>query len=177
MESYKIHNTSRAVHTRFIRTISPGKAKMKQHVGGGELRILRSRPLVVSEEVLARHLEEIKAKQKVGALEVRTLDGRLVNLEDMSVGAGEPKVATPVPQMDSAKNDKNLNIGEQLPQFPGGIPMGAVPAGTDATGAGIPGPLESEDPVDHSDPPAEETEEDVPADATVTSGKKKKGHR
>jgi hypothetical protein len=182
MERFNIVNTARAQHTRQLRNSSPGKALMKQHVGG-ELRVLRARPLQVSKETLVKHLEELKKKQKMGHLEVRSMDGRLVNLEDLTAGPAVPSVPAPQFALDSAKNDKNTNVGEHLPQFPGGIPVGAVAAS--AEGAGIPGTLESElaqseegsseeEPVEAEEELASDVELSDPA---ATPKKKKKGNR
>jgi len=154
---------------------------MKQHVGG-ELRVLRARPLEVSKEVLEKHLEELKTKQAMGHVEVRSADGRRVDLETLSpMGDVVASPSLPNVLLDSANNDKNQSVGEQIPQFPGGIPMGSVTSSGE--GAGIPGTLESELSGSEDEPSDEaftaEGEEELPSDVELsdpaaTSKKKKK---
>ncbi len=184
MELFNIVNTARSPHTRMARASAPGKAQMKQHIGG-ELRVLRARPLQVNKETLLKHLGELKAKQAMGHIEVRTSDGRRVDLETLApIGDVVASPSLPNHLPDSANNDKNQNVGEHIPQFPGGIPVGSVSAS--AEGAGIPGTLESEQHGSEDEPSDEaftaEGEEELPSDVELsdpaaTSKKKKKSNR
>lgn len=191
MESYKLINTSSMPHTKAARVAAPGRAHKKLFLGGS-LRVVSGTPTIVSEEVLQLHIVQIKEKLKSGELEVRTLDGRLVNLEDLKPGEGAPTPKAPDFPLDSAKNDKNEGIGENLAQFPGGIPVGSLsPTG----GEGIPGPLGENEVADAQraeheatddelvldDPAADPDGEltDIPSDTAVSSHKShgKKGKK
>lgn len=182
MESFKVHNSVRDVKTRLQRRMAPTSPRMKQYLGGGELRVLRGRPVVLTREQLEVHLEELKERTAAGVLWVSTMDDQEVDLETLSptmLPPAEPKAPEPV--LDSANNDKNEGVGQAIPQFAGGLPLGAVPS-TDAPG-GIPGPLEAEQllesaPVDPAAAPEEmaaEEPSEMPFEdpASNPSGKKK----
>ena len=170
---YKIHNTVREIRTRSIRQAAPQHARMKQYVG--ELRVLRGRPLTVTGATLEKHLEELKAKSAQGLVEVQTMDGRLVNLSDMSASATPAQSPAPRPPLDSANNDKNQSVGENIPQFPGGVPLGSV--GSAGGEGSIPGPLGSESAEDESSPDLGDPAGEELTEAQGTDAKKKKGKR
>jgi len=171
-EFYKIHNTVRATRTRSVRQAAPQHARLKQFVGG-ELRVMRGRPITVTQATLEAHLAELKEKAGQGLLEVQTMDGRLVDLTDMSTTTPSAAPPAPHPPMDSADNDKNQSVGESLPQFPGGVPLGSV--GSAGGEGSIPGPLGMEDEEAEEPSPALELEELT--EAQGTDDKKKKGKR
>jgi hypothetical protein len=187
LEHFQVLNTSRSRFNRLQRFQAPKHGGLKQFIGGGEHRIIRGSPLVISETTLMKHLVELRDKAEQGLLEVRTVDGRLVDLESFT--AQPPLAPVPVPNrpLDSAARDKNQGVGEFVPQFPGGVPIGAVPGG-DAPG-GIPGPMEQDQAPAPSAPPSpaaladddlnedEEVEFSDPAAAAPAPSKGKKGKR
>jgi len=117
---FYIHNTIRSRHNRTQRAASASHRGMKQYIGGTH-RVIRSQPLAMAESVFRTHLDEIKAKAKEGLIQVKTRDGRLVDLESLTpttpVMEGNP---LPKPPLDSIQND--MPAGENRPQFPGGLP-------------------------------------------------------
>ena len=63
------------------------------------------------------HLEEFRTKAEAGILEVRTEDGRLMDLYTLQPIEGLPLERKPFPRLDTVKNDKPA--GEAMPQFRG----------------------------------------------------------
>jgi hypothetical protein len=88
MTTYLIHNTARSPKTRGVRSGNATHRGLKQHVLGSQRRLVRGRPVSLTEDELLVHLEELQGKAKVGLLEVRTSDGRLVDLDKVSPQAG-----------------------------------------------------------------------------------------
>ncbi len=124
--TYAIHNTARARHTRGVRSTNATHRGMKQYVTTGQHRLIRGRPVIVTEEVLLTNLEELRKKNKAGILEVRTLDGRILNLDTLV-----PPVATfppplPHPPLDSVARDTQ-NVGNPMQLFPGGESLTTTP--------------------------------------------------
>lgn len=72
-----------------------------------------------------RDLEDLKKKAKMGVLEVRTSDGRLVDLSTMTAAPAPAVAPLPNPPLDSAAND--IPAGQATPQFPGGKPVQSLP--------------------------------------------------
>ena len=111
---YMLRSVVRSIHNRTQRAALPVKPRRKQYVGNDMIRLAHGRATVITEDQLVRNIADIKAKVAAHILEVRTMDGRLFDLE-----TGQP-VEAPVtentqPQFptDSVANDKNfegLNI-------------------------------------------------------------------
>lgn len=112
---YAVHSVVRGRHNRTARAALPQKPRRKQYVGAEQLRLAHGRPLIITEEQLRKNLADFKTKQAAHILEVRTLDGRVVDLETLQpMTAAETAARTsPAFPLDSVNNDKN---------FPG-IPM------------------------------------------------------
>lgn len=118
MQMYLVHST---IKTRG----NPTVRRKVQFVGSQQTRLLKKRPLQITEEQLLKDLAEYTAKEKKGLLVVKTRDGRKVDL--LNIKTGEPiptEEATPTPPLahpplDSAAND--INGGEKMSQFKGGI--------------------------------------------------------
>jgi hypothetical protein len=87
------------------------RAKFVQKLAGGDVVVRRARPVRVSEATLLKHLDEIKAKSALGLLEVRTSDGRMLDLNTLKV-AGRATVPKPMPDFpaDSVARDKPINV-------------------------------------------------------------------
>lgn len=104
---YVICNTSRARHTRAARAGLPQNPRMKQYVGSMQQRLVRGQPLLVSEDMVKANLEELRAKQAAHILELRTQDGRLVDLQTMEPMPLAPTPPLPHPPLDSVRNDRH----------------------------------------------------------------------
>ena len=111
---YVIHSGVRKRHTRGLRMARAAgtRPKFVQKLGGGDIVVRRSRPVAVAESVLNTHLEEIKIKQSMGLVEVRTMSGELVDLNTMKTAA--PKVAPPKPK----PSDKSVAADKPGPAEP-----------------------------------------------------------
>jgi len=125
MAKYAIHSTVRGRHNRTLRAQAPAHHRLKQYVGQNQTRLVRSRPLTISEEELLRDLEELKKKSLMGILEVRTLDGRKMDLETLAPLPAAPSSPLPNPPLDSAAKD--TPAGQPMPNLPGGKPIQSLP--------------------------------------------------
>jgi len=183
--TYAIHSTVRGQQTRTQRATQGQHARLKQHVGEKQRRLIRGRPLIFSEEDFLKSLPEIKEKAEMGILEVRTVGGELIDLETLQPRNVAPApTPLPAPPMDSIARDAPW--GEKIPPLPGDV----LPEGTGEPtlltqlGDGIeedsidprpwPTPEEGEVPVEpapeEEEVPVEPAPEDVPADRETQSG-------
>lgn len=121
MNTFTVHNTSRARHNRSLRMNAPEHGGHKQYIGG-EHRVIIGRPITFSAEKLQLHLEELKQKAKYGLIEVKGADGRKIDLETFeSVGTIPATPPLYNRQPDSIANDSQMH-GWAQPQFAGGLP-------------------------------------------------------
>lgn len=164
-----VHNTARSVSTR-VQRATAGVRRKNQALGGGELRLIRNRPTELHKELFFRHLNELRQLAKEGRVEVRTRDGRLIDLLTMEVGPAPVVPPLPNPPLDSIKNDRIP--GAALPQFPGGL----VPDLSEES-TGIPSSLDAQ--RAEGEDAQVSSEEEVGLESTSTSGDKssKKGRR
>ena len=90
------------------------------------LRLVRGRPIQVTESVIRTLHAELIAKEQLGILHVATPAGLRVDLATMAVIEKEP-ATVPLYQrpLDSIDRDLNTGIGAMLPQYPGGISLSA----------------------------------------------------
>ena len=160
---FLICNSTRGRANRTLRAQQAKHHPLRQHLGGGKYRIIRGRPITLTESEVMTHIKEIREKVLSGALEIRTQDGRLVDVE-----TGEPmtdlqkSMPLPNPPMDSIANDKQ-NVGQRMPQFAGGDTEGDT-SDVPALVAGAP-VTETEETTPAADPPAAPPTDDKPADA------------
>ena len=117
---YHLVSTARSVRTRTVRANNPTHSGLKQFIAG-TYRLIRNRPLVFTEEMLRKHLDEIKQKNAIGMLEVRTPDGRLVHLDTLEPMSATPSPPKPVFRQDSIANDDAW--GEKVEGVPAGVPL------------------------------------------------------
>ena len=103
--NYLIHNGSRGRHNRVVRAAQPAHGGHKQYVCKSALRLVRGRPLQVSEATLQEHLDEIREKESQGLLYVTTPQGFLVDLVTLTTVPLAPESPKPNPPLDSAAND------------------------------------------------------------------------
>jgi hypothetical protein len=114
---YYLHNTSRSRHTKAQRLATAERRGAKQFFG--ESRLLRGRPLTVTEVWILANLEELRRKVAGGLIEIRLADGRaldLATLQPQGIVIPSPPLPCPVP--DSIKNDPPSGI--PMPIYPGG---------------------------------------------------------
>ena len=126
-----VHNTVRRVTTRSLRTRSPGRHRFTQRINGGAIVVKRKCPRTYPESVIMANLEALKEANAVGALEVRTKGGELVDLSTMTAAPQEAP-ASPPPnfKQDSAKDDVNPqrppraseNVNTPTPEAQGALP-------------------------------------------------------
>lgn len=163
---YIIKNVSRGRHNRTLRAQNPAHYRQKHHIGG-EHRLRRGRSLVLTEEQLLKHLPELMEKERVGVLEVFTMDGRRIFLNDRKVSPPPVSPPRPNPLPDSAARD--IPAGQPMPMLPGGVPVTDVaPALDSVLASGVPGPMGATEPAP---PPVPKDIEDkvAAAQAAATS--------
>ena len=115
--SYAIESTVRKVAFRTHRAQAAIHTRKKQYVGGGQLRLVAGRRMLISEEFLQANLAELQEKAAGHILQVRTLDGRLLDLKTMIAAAPAPVSKVPHPLLDSLANDKQ--VGMYIPPYVG----------------------------------------------------------
>lgn len=137
---FLIHNGARDVATRNTRAQRPAHGGLKQYIMNGTRRLVRGRPVLVNEEQLKQHIEELRGLAKEGVLYVTRTDGSKVNLHDDAFPASPaapPANPTPNPPLDDA--NKDTPHGAPLGTFPGEapppkdftMPVDAPPAATE----------------------------------------------
>lgn len=94
-----VSSTVRSVHTRLTRALAPERARFKQYILGGSLRLVRNRPLVISEEQLKHFNKELEAKYKAGLIVVRedSPDGPIHQFEKKKRRKSTPPPPPPQP--------------------------------------------------------------------------------
>lgn len=118
--TFHIHNTSRSRFNRTQRAAAPEHGGMKQYIGG-EHRLVRGRPLVMTEAQIQKHLPELVAKKAQGLIDVKTADGLSIDLKTgRTVTLAPPPAPLPNPPLDSIQNDKPAGLNR--PQIAGGLP-------------------------------------------------------
>jgi hypothetical protein len=126
-EMYYVHNVTRGRHNRTQRAGQPRHHGLKQYLGGGKYRSIRGRPIVLTREQVMQHIEELVKKVDAGIFELRTQDGRIVDIRTGEAAPRGASAALPRPVLDSIANDTQ-NVGEQMPQYPGGDVEGTAGA-------------------------------------------------
>lgn len=111
-QQYVIHNVSRARHNRAARAALPQNPRMKQYVGAQQQRVVRGHPIIVSSEMVQKNLEELRAKHAAHIIELRTRDGRLVDLATLEAAPAGPIETKAHPRLDSVANDRNFPVPE-----------------------------------------------------------------
>lgn len=86
---YYVVNAVRSVHTRLARAQAPERHRFKQFILGGSVRLLRNRPVSITEEQFIEFKDELKAKVDNGAILVREGSpyGPLANMDVKEVEA------------------------------------------------------------------------------------------
>lgn len=175
---FLVHNGSRAKANRTLRAKSPEHGGFKHYVFNNTQRLISARPLLITEEKLKQHLEELKEKQSKGLLYVTTPQLEVVDLETLSVvAAPAPEGPKPNPPLDSAANDKPVGWAvNSVPQEPPPpaeftMPVDAPTAAIENPVAEVAAALEPEVAPEPAPAPAIDTSPQTP------QGKQKKGNR
>lgn len=118
--SYAVHSVARSRYNRTERAQRATRARFKQYIGDQQMRLVRNRPVIITEEVLLANLEELRAKTAEHLIKVTTVDGRDVDLETFAVAPAPPAEPKPTFKPDSIADDKPWGIkmepGEYLDQ-------------------------------------------------------------
>jgi hypothetical protein len=114
---YFVHNAARSRHNRSLRAAGATHQGLKQYIGGGQHRLIRGRPVALTEEKFQEYLPELKEKLAAGLIHVKTADGHHIDLETLEVAKGIPSAPLPKFPLDSAANDKPW--GEKIPPYVG----------------------------------------------------------
>jgi hypothetical protein len=157
-----IRNSVRSRSNRTLRAKQPMRAPLRQQLAGGKYRVLRGRPITLTEREVMEILPELVAKVDAGALEICMLDGRPIDVRTGEPLVG-PRVSPPLPNppMDSIANDKQ-NVGQRMPQFAGGdTETGDSDVPALVAGAAV---RDEEDPP----PPPPPAQDDAPPVASTT---------
>ena len=118
-KTYQVHNACRSVHTRTTRMTNPVHGGLLQYIGGTH-RLVRGVPLNFTEEQLLQYMDELKALHAQGMIVVKTLDGRVVDLDTLVPAPEKPTPPLPNPLLDSIQNDEVW--GQPMASMPGGMP-------------------------------------------------------
>lgn len=161
---YVVRSVIRGRSNRTARAMQAGRRGFVQRFAGGFI-VRRARPARITEAVLKANLEEIKKAVRELRVEVVTPSGQLVDLDTFSVAPPVADKPLPNPPLDSAKNDKNANIGYKVPPNPTGTPLDAEVPELLQRGSLL---VEEEELEVEPDPPTQQ--QLVPTSGEVTSG-------
>jgi hypothetical protein len=128
MALFAIHSTVRAKHTRTARTASPGTTRLKQFVGRNQTRLVRGRPIFMDEDELVECIDDLREKENAGVIEVRSEDGRLLDLRTLALAEAKASVPLANPPLDSLANDPKRGQYMPPPDAPMSYDPNAVPA-------------------------------------------------
>lgn len=102
---YYVHSVVRGRQNRAGRAQLGQRPRLKQFVGHEQVRLVRGRPVVLTETQVRQNLEELRAKVAGHVLEVRTPDGRPVDLDTLTPAPRLPSPPLPHPPLDSIARD------------------------------------------------------------------------
>lgn len=122
---YLLKNVTRGRDNRTARAMQAGRIPFVQRFAGGTILVRRARPARISEAALKANLAEFIRAVDQAKIVVTTMSGRVVDLRTFEVAPQAAEKPLPNPPLDSAKNDKNQNIGYDVPPTPEGTTMDA----------------------------------------------------
>jgi hypothetical protein len=117
MTQYAVHSVVRAAAHRTHRAQLPAALRKKHYLGTEQVRLMPGRPLIITEDMLRRNLEDFRSKAALHILEVRMMDGRVVDLATLEPGPAAPTPLLPHPKLDSVADDKQ--VGQYIPPYVG----------------------------------------------------------
>jgi hypothetical protein len=106
-----VHSLVRDVRTRTLRAKMPKRARFKMYLAGGKHRLIRKRPLVLTDAAFEELLPELLEKAAVGLLEVRKEGRVLVDLDNPF-----PERTPPKPEKKPAPAPKKKKKEEPAPE-------------------------------------------------------------
>lgn len=124
---YYVVNAVRSVHTRLARAQAPERHRFKQFILGGSVRLLRNRPVSISEEQLIAFKDELKAKVDSGAILIRegSPQGPIVNMDvkEEPIKEEAPKEEKPEekkeePAKEEEKSEDKPSLDDFVPPPP-----------------------------------------------------------
>jgi hypothetical protein len=118
-----IINARNSRTSRTARAMSSTRSRSSQFVGGDQIRVVRSRPREVTKSWLMANIDEVRQKVQQGILDVKSLDGRSVNLDTFEIAPPIIVIPpTPQPREDTVAND-TPSLGGAVPQYPDGTSL------------------------------------------------------
>lgn len=175
---------------RTQRAVQPGRMPFVQRFAGGTIMVRRARPARITEAALLANIVEITKAVRQHKVIVTDMSGRVLSLDILESAPAPAEKPMPNPPLDSANNDKNQNIGYDVPPTPEGTTMSApepeLLKGTQTEETAPmdepphpppPGPFPTDIPVPDQAPEemASETPEALPSTSSETSHGKHKG--
>ena len=108
---FLVHNGARSRTNRALRALQPVHGGLKQFICDGSRRLVRGRPVQLTEDEIHRHLAELQSLEAKGLIHVTVGDGRPFSLARCEIEPGSP-VANTRPEMplDSAARDDNQGM-------------------------------------------------------------------
>ena len=114
---YAIHSVTRHPKNRTHRAKLPAAMRKRQFIGPQQRRLVPARPMLMDEEELVKNLEELRQKAAARILEVRTTDGRVVDLSTLEAAPAVHSPPLPHRRLDSVEYDKK--VGQYIPPYVG----------------------------------------------------------
>lgn len=135
MTSYALHNISRSRMNRTDRAALGKKPRLAAYItiNGQARRLIRGRPTIIGAEVLEKNIDLLRSLEKEQVLEVRTLDGRRVDLSTLTAAARMSSAPPPNFLPDSMARDEAWGerippqLGDAIDEDGNEIPMDHVP--------------------------------------------------
>jgi hypothetical protein len=162
---YFIHNVSRKGHSRVARAQAPAHRKA-QFVLAAQKRLVRSRPLRISEEELLENLSSLQSMVKAGQICVVNQDQGVVDL--LTLQESKVVISSPRPQfpLDSISRDRNGGVAMSINNQPPPAEFVMPVAPPDAT---VDEPIEDVVETEASEASEEEVLAALGMDSTKTS--------
>jgi hypothetical protein len=164
-QRYQIHNMTRSRETRAGRAaVARERSRTVLMLGGGSIRVMRNRPLPVTETTIRKLHAELVNRVEVGAAKVTTDKGEPVDirtLKALSKGTKLVEGPKPKPKPDTVADDKPA--GNKMPKMEGGVPQGVE----------LPVPAVGEQAIPEGEPPPPPEEEPAPPEEKSFTGSKR----
>lgn len=116
---YKVVSVVRHHTTRTLRAAAAEHFRRTQFVFKTQRRLIPARPITITGKELWENLEEAIKKEAQGILQIRTTDGRLVNLKTLVPGSAVPAPPARTPLNNLASADREPGEVFVAPGQPG----------------------------------------------------------
>lgn len=109
-----VRNTVRRQHTRGLRQTSATRHRFKQILCNGTIRLVRNRPVPISEEKVKEHWDELSSLSKAGVVEIREggANGLLFKFEKESAAQAPIPAPEPPKVKEEAKSPDRMTKAE-----------------------------------------------------------------